>query len=212
MGANSEFSRWLRFAKEGVMVMRSIWVGFVVLCLVCGFKTSTSLAQAVYGSIFGTVTDPQGAEVTGAKVTVTSVTKNTTEETTTNESGNYSVTHLIPDTYKIRIEAPGFKATDIPIVQVSADTGAHVDTTLQVGALTHSVEVTDELPQLNTDRDDVAIEFNERYVENLPILNRNFTSFYLLSPGTQKLVRWSHAATENPTGSQQTFGNGQHSH
>ena len=66
------------------------------------------------------------------------------------------------------------------------------------------------LPQLKTDRADVAIEFNQKYVEDLPIMNRNFTSFELLSPGTQKMVGWSHAATENPQGSQQIFVNGQH--
>src|SRR5258706_12702002 len=192
------------------MVRRSIWATLAVFCLVCGLKTSTTLAQAVYGSVLGTVTDPQGKAVAGAKVTVTSTTKGTTDETTTNESGNYTVTHLIPETYKIRIEAPGFKATDIPIVQVSADTGSHVDATLQVGDVAQSVEVTGEVPQLKTDRSDVAIEFNEKYVEDLPILNRNFTSFELLSPGTQKLVGWSHAATENPQGSQQIFVDGQH--
>src|SRR6266849_265331 len=210
MGANSEFSRWLRFSKEGVMVRRSIWVGLAVLCLVCGLKTSTTFAQAVYGSILGTVTDPQGGAVSGAKVTVTSLTKSTTEETTTNESGNYSVTHLIPDTYKIRIEGPGFKATDIPSVQVSADSAAHVDATMQVGAVTQSVEVTGEIPQLKTDRADVDVEFSQKYVEDLPVLNRNFTNFELLSPGTQKLVGWSHAATENPQGGGQIFVNGQH--
>src|SRR6266404_7739616 len=192
------------------MVRRSIWATLAVFCLVCGLETSTTLAQAVYGSILGTVTDPQGKAVAGAKVTVTSTTKGTTDETTTNESGNYTVTHLIPDTYKIRIEAPGFKATDIPSVQVSADTGARVDATLQVGEVTQSVEVTSEIPQLKTDRADVAISFNEKYVEDLPILNRNFTNFELLSPGTQKLVGWSHAATENPQGAQQIFVNGQH--
>ncbi len=138
------------------MVRRSIWVGFFVLSLACGFKTSTSLAQAVYGSILGTVTDPQGSSVAGAKVTVTSLTKGTAEETTTNESGNYSVTHLIPDTYKVRIEANGFKALDIPSIQISADTGSRVDATMQVGAVTQSVEVTDDLPQLKTDRADVS--------------------------------------------------------
>src|SRR5581483_8990572 len=69
---------------------------------------------------------------------------------------------------------------------------------------------TAEVPQLKTDRSDVSIIFNEKYVEELPILNRNFTNFELLSPGTQKLVGWSHAATENPQGSQQIFVNGQH--
>src|SRR5712672_977536 len=192
------------------MVRRSIWVGLVVVCLMCGFKTSTTLAQAVYGSILGTVTDPQGGAVSGAKVTVTSVTKSTVVETTTNESGNYTVTHLIPDTYKIRIEAPGFKATDIPSVQVSADTSAHVDATMQVGEVTQTVEVTGEIPQLQTDRADVDIQFNQKYVEDLPILNRNFTNFELLSPGTQKLPGFSHAATENPQGGGQIQVNGQH--
>src|SRR5260370_3703038 len=96
------------------MVRRSIWATLVVLCLVCGLRTSTTLAQAVYGSILGTVTDPQCSAVTGAKVTVTSTAKGTTDETTTNESGNYTVTHLIPDTYKIRIKRQASKLRTFP--------------------------------------------------------------------------------------------------
>ena len=192
------------------MVRRSIWVGIALLSLVLSWNAPMATGQAVYGSIIGTVTDPQGGAVAGAKVVVTSVTKATTFEATTNESGNYSVTHLIPDTYKIHIEATGFKAVDIPNVAVSADTAQRVDAGVQVGDVTQSVEVTSEIPQLKTDRADVAITFNEKYVEDLPILNRNFTNFVLLSPGTQKLLSFSHAATENPQGSQQIFVNGQH--
>lgn len=182
----------------------------LLLCLVLGAFATTSRGQAVYGSIIGTVTDPQGNAVAGAKVTVTSVTKGTSEEATTNQDGNYTVTHLIPDTYRIKIEANGFKVYNVPSIQVSADTAAHVDASLEVGSVTQSVEVTAEVPQLKTDRSDVSITFNEKYVEELPILNRNFTNFELLSPGTQKLVGWSHAATENPQGGQQIFVNGQH--
>src|SRR6266404_8124272 len=192
------------------MVRRSIWVGLAVLCLFGGLKTSTTLAQAVYGSILGTVTDPQGGAVSGAKVTVTSVTKSTVVETTTNESGNYTVTHLIPDVYKVHIEAQGFKTTDIPSVQVSADTSAHVDASMQVGEVTQSVEVTGEIPQLQTDRADVDVQFSQKYIQDLPVLNRNFTSFELLSPGTQKLPGFNHAATENPQGGGQINVNGQH--
>src|SRR5215472_8804275 len=114
----------------------------LVLCLALGFTASTSLGQAVFGSIIGTVTDPQGNAVAGAKVTVTSVTKSFTYDTTTNESGNYSVTHLIPDTYKIHVEATGFKSYDVPSITVTADSSAKVDATLQVGAITQTVEVT----------------------------------------------------------------------
>ncbi|MGC2673393.1 MAG: TonB-dependent receptor [Candidatus Acidiferrum sp.] len=190
---------------------RQAVVGWVlVLCLALGFGVSTALGQAVFGSIIGTVTDPQGNAVVGAKVKVTSVTKSFTYDTITNESGNYSVTHLIPDTYKIHIEAAGFKAYDVPSVVVSADTAASVPAELQLGAVSQTVEVTSAVPQLQTDRADVDVQFNQQYIQDLPVLNRNFTNFELLSPGTQKLVGWSHAATENPQGGGQIFVNGQH--
>ncbi|OLD81690.1 MAG: hypothetical protein AUF67_07090 [Acidobacteria bacterium 13_1_20CM_58_21] len=184
------------------------WI--LVLCLALGFGASTSLGQAVYGSIIGTVTDQQGNAVAGAKVTVTSVTKNTSEETTTNDSGNFSVIHLIPDTYKVKIEAAGFKVNDVASVLVQVDTTARVDAQLQVGAVTQTVEVTGEVPQLKTDRADVSLDFSSDYVEKLPLVNRNFQSLLLDAPGSQQLVGWSHAATENPQGSQQTFVQGQH--
>src|SRR5258708_35229563 len=103
----------------------------LVLCLALGFGASTSFGQAVFGSIIGTVTDPQGNAVAGAKVTVTSVTKNTSEETTTNDSGNFSVIHLIPDTYKVKIEAAGFKANDVASVLSTVDRTACVGATLR---------------------------------------------------------------------------------
>ena len=62
------------------------------------------------------------------------------------------------------------------------------------------MEVTGEPPQLQTDKSDIAIQFNKTYVQDLPTLNRNFTQFELMSPGTQKLTGWSHANTENPQG------------
>ena len=189
---------------------RSAWVAIATISLLCTLWVPVAIAQAVYGSILGTVTDPSGAAVNGAKVTVTSQTKNVSVTDTTNESGNYSVTHLIPDVYTIRIEGTGFKTLEYKDIQVSADAGSRVDGQFQVGSASEQVEVTAEAPQLKTDRADVSIEFSAQAVENAPILNRNFTSFELLSPGTQKLVGWSHAATENPQGGQQIFVNGQH--
>src|SRR5258708_6409557 len=185
-------------------------VGWIlVLCLALGFGASTSLGQAVYGSLVGTVTDPQGNAVAGAKVTVANIAKGTTEETTTNESGNYSVTHLIPDSYRIRVEAPGFKAYDIVSVRVDADTTVRADAALQVGTVAQSVEVTGEIPQLQTDRSDVATIFSAQQVESIPIFNRNFTTLQLLAPGAQ-LQGWGHAASENPQASRQILTNGQH--
>ena len=192
------------------MRSRALFGCFAVFCLVLALSAPNSSAQAVFGSVIGTVTDGQGNAVAGAKVTVTSVGKETVFETTTNDSGNFSVTHLIPDSYKVHIEATGFKSYDIPSVAVSADSAVTLDAPLQVGSVSQSIEVTGEIPQLKTDRADVDIQFSEKYVQDLPVLNRNFTSFELLSPGTQKLPGFNHAATENPQGGGQIQVNGQH--
>jgi Carboxypeptidase regulatory-like domain/TonB dependent receptor len=169
-----------------------------------------SSGQAVFGSVIGTVTDAQGNAVVGAKITVTSISKTTAYEAASNESGNYSVTHLIPDNYKVHIEATGFKAYDVASVAVTADSSVTLNSTLQVGEVSQTIEVTGDIPQLKTDRADVDIEFNQQYVSDLPILDRNFTNFELLSPGTQKLPGFNHAATENPQGGGQIQVNGQH--
>jgi Carboxypeptidase regulatory-like domain len=192
------------------MRSRALLGCFAVFCLVLAMSAPNSSAQAVFGSVLGTVTDGQGNAVAGAKITVTSIGKSTVYETTSNDSGNFTVTHLIPDSYKVHIEATGFKSYDIPSVAVSADSSVNVDAPLQVGSVSQSIEVTGEIPQLKTDRADVDIEFSQKYVEDLPVLNRNFTNFELLSPGTQKLPGFSHAATENPQGGGQIQVNGQH--
>ena len=188
---------------------RSLWAAVATLSLVCSLWVPSAFGQAVYGSILGTVTDPTGAAVNNAKVTATSQTKNVSTEVTSNESGNYSVTHLIPDVYTVRIEAQGFKIIEFKDIQVSADTGSRVDGQFQVGGSSETVEVTSEAPQLKTDRADVSVEFSGKQLAELPIFNRNFQSLELLTPGTQ-VINWSHAATENPQGSKQIFVNGQH--
>ena len=88
---------------------RSVLAAVVALLLLSGLWTLKLSGQAVFGSIIGTVTDPSGAAVPNAKITVLNQRKGTSDQATTNESGNYTVTHLIPDVYEVRIEAPGFK-------------------------------------------------------------------------------------------------------
>jgi hypothetical protein len=185
-------------------------VGFAALLGAFILNVPGARGQAVYGSIVGTVTDPQGTVVPGAKVTITNLAKGTVQEATTNESGNYTVSHLIPDEYKVRVEAQGFKAYDVPSLTVSADASARLDAQLEVGAVTQSIEVSGEVPQLQTEKSDVNTTFTSRTVESLPIYNRNFTSLQLLSPGNQRMNGWNHAASENPQGSGQIMTQGQH--
>ena len=185
-----------------------------VTCVLClafvVFAPTAGLSQAVYGGIFGTVTDPTGAAVPGAKVTITSVERGSATEATTNAAGNYTVTRLIPGLYNIRAEASGFKAHEVTDIDVFADVNNHVDMELQVGSVAETVTVTaEDIPLLKTDRADVALVLTDKMLRQLPAFDRNFTSFVLLMPGTAKL-HWQHASSENPQGSIQTMVNGQH--
>jgi hypothetical protein len=141
-------------------------------------------AQAVYGGIFGTVTDKSGAVVPNVAITVTDISKGTTVTATTNESGLYRLQHLIPDTYKVEAESAGYSKSVVASVIVYADTAPQVDLQLTVGAVSNSVEVTSEGQLLETDRAEVSTILDDRAVESLPNFNRNFTAFELLTPGT----------------------------
>ncbi|HKQ52488.1 MAG TPA: carboxypeptidase-like regulatory domain-containing protein, partial [Pyrinomonadaceae bacterium] len=168
-------------------------------------------AQAVYGSIIGTVSDPQGAAVVGATVTITDLAKNTSRTVPTNEDGNYSATNLIPGRYQVSVEQQGYKISTQE-VDVKVDVAARADFALEVGNVSETVTVSAEAVELSlkTDRADVATNFSQRQVQELPTFDRNFTRFLLLTPGTQQLPGWQHAASENPQGSTQIMVNGQH--
>ncbi len=204
--------RSLRFQPQvSVILLRQKLPLLVLTLLLIGGLSYSTYAQAVYGSISGTITDPQGAAVTKATVTVTDLAKNVSSSTTTNDSGFFEVTHLIPGTYQLKIEQQGYK-TAIQEVVVKADVVTAADVRLEVGTVTETVTVSGEAIDisLKTDKTDVATTFNQRQVQELPTFDRNFTRFVLLSPGTQQLPGWNHAASENPQGSLQTFVNGQH--
>ena len=82
----------------------------LLLAAICLFLISTtSYGQAVYGSIFGTVTDPTGAVVPNAAVTVTNVAKGTASGEVSNGSGEFTADHLIPDIYDVKVTASGFQ-------------------------------------------------------------------------------------------------------
>jgi hypothetical protein len=178
------------------------------LLIVAGLS-SDARAQAVYGSIAGTVTDVNGAAVSNATVTITSIERKTSDTVQTNDSGLFVRERLLPGRYEVKISATSFKETVIPELTVNVDTQTKADVTLQPGQLAETVTVSaGEGQLLKTDRADVATTFEARQVTDLPILDRNFTKLILLTPGATQ-QQWQHAASENPQGSTQTLVNGQ---
>ena len=161
----------------------------------------------MYGNVVGTVVDPSGAAVPNAKVIISDTSRAVTFSTTTNESGFFTQRFLIAGTYQVRVEASSFRAY-VQDVSVSVDQETSLDIKLQVGDLNETVEVTAGTPLLKTERSDVATTFSEKTVASLPILNRRFTAFELLTPGVQATTSQT-ASSEDPQGSYRKVVNGQ---
>ena len=173
-------------------------------------SAAPSWSQAVYGTIVGTVADSSGAAVPNAKVTITDMGRDVTQTTTTNESGNFTQRFLIVGKYRVRVEAGGFKAYVQDNIPVSVDTEIKVECRLQIGEMNQTVEVTSEAGILKTERSDVATTYTERTVTELPVLNRRFTNFQLMTPGVVSFpTSVTAASAENPQGSYRMLVNGQ---
>ncbi len=189
--------------------MRKLAVSLIVLLgIVLLYRAPAAHAQAVYGSVYGAVTDSSGAAVVGATVTVTDTNKGTSMSVQTNGSGEFTAQHLIPDTYDVKVDMAGYEGFESRGIRVSADTSTQMNAELKLGGTNQTVVVNGGTTVLKTDRADVATVLSEKQTTNLPNLNRNLTSFELLIPGSQQLG-WSHASDENPQGSQQIMINGQ---
>jgi outer membrane receptor protein involved in Fe transport len=198
--------RHTRGGRKGAGLARA---GALLIAIAGLCPPMAAQAQAVYGSIAGTVNDSQGAGVPGATVTVTSIDRKTTDTVVSDASGHYIKDRLLPGTYEVKAELSGFKQAVVPKVVVSVDTQTPLNFALEVGGVSEVIEVTGGSPLLKTDRADVSTTFHNKEITELPILDRNFTKFVLLTPGTQRLS-WNHATSENPQGSIQTMVNGQH--
>jgi Carboxypeptidase regulatory-like domain/TonB dependent receptor len=181
---------------------------FTIFALSLTYLTQQTSAQAVYGSVSGTVTDGSGSVVAGVTVTITSVERKTVDTVTTNSDGYYQKDRLLPGSYTVRLEKQGFKVGITNDVTVNVDTQTKNDIQLETGQVTETVNIEGDSQLLKTDRADVATTFETRQINDLPILDRNFTKLILLTPGTVQ-QQWGHAASENPQGSTQTSVNGQ---
>ncbi len=173
------------------------------------FLPCNAFGQAVYGAIYGTVTDATGALIPNAPVVVTDTSKGITVTVNANESGEFRVDHLIPDAYSLSVDQPGFKKYEQNNIQVNADSSDNVAVVLSIGTAGEVVTVNaDTVPQLKTDRADVAVTYSAQDLETLPIPDHNFANLQLLLPGAVQLG-WAHAASENPQGSKQIQIDGQ---
>lgn len=163
------------------------------LLFVCLVFTGLVHAQGIgaSGDIRGTVTDPSGAIVAGATVTVTDVAKGTKHTATTDPTGEYHVFGLLPANYNVTINKPGFQPEIAKGVVVTIGQTANLDFHLKISQVSESVEVTTEVPVVETERGGQANVINQQFITDLPINRRDYLSFTLLAPAVSDSTRLS---------------------
>ncbi|MGH9874473.1 MAG: carboxypeptidase regulatory-like domain-containing protein, partial [Pyrinomonadaceae bacterium] len=170
-----------------ILCSKSVFALLAVLLL-----SSVSYAQAGRSTVRGTVKDQQGNLVAGAAVTLVNADRNFSRTQTTTQDGTYVFTEVPPGTYKLEVEAQGFKKMSVSAVKAQVDSSVDEDVALEVGTVSEVVNVTASGDAtLNTADATLGNTFNEQQIANLPLNARNVVGLLSLQPGVVP-------ATDNP--------------
>ncbi|HEU5452698.1 MAG TPA: carboxypeptidase regulatory-like domain-containing protein [Terriglobales bacterium] len=163
--------------------MKKVWV---VLVSILGLALCAAAQQ---GSISGTVKDPSGAVIAGASVSAVNVNTGAKFDTTSNDAGIYTLPVLPVGSYEITVSHSGFGTLVQKEVQVTVGSSRDLGFALTVASQQEKVEVTGEVPVVETTRTSVASTVDSRAVSELPTNGRNFMDFVQLTPGVTRDVR-----------------------
>src|ERR1700722_20385575 len=154
------------------------------VCLFLACAAGAVLAQDISGTIQGSILDPSNAPVPHAKVSIRNVERNQIVRTiTTDGGGNYSAPLIPIGNYSIRVEAPGFKAEDRTGIVLNVSDDLKINITLQVGAITETVEVRSQAGQVELGTAANATTIEGVQVRELTLSTRNYEQLVALMPG-----------------------------
>jgi hypothetical protein len=150
---------------------------------VVAWSAPHATAQAVTGTILGTVTDQTGAVVAGAKVTLVNEGTGRTREVVTDANGEYTAPSLATGRYTVTAEMAGFKTVALSNIELGVDQRVRMDLHLEVGALTESVQIEATTPLVQTSSSELGTTVQEEQIKTLPLNGRNFVSLTRTVPG-----------------------------
>ena len=158
-------------------------------------------AQAVNGTIVGTVTDSTGAVIPAASVSITDVGTNTSRSIATDANGYYAFPNLPPGRYNVRVEKTGFATVQRSDVPLLVNSTIRVDLALQPGQVSETINVASTMPLLQTDTAKTGATFSAAHTTQLPLgNNRNFQNLMNLVPGASP-SELNHSRFFNPQNS-----------
>ena len=158
---------------------RSLLLFVVMFLLMATF----SPAQTFRGTILGSVTDTSGAVIPGTTVKVRNVDTGLERVTQTSADGSYNVPELPIGTYNVTCSQTGFETALTKGVVVNVAAESRVDVVLKPGQVSQQVEVTGEVPQVDTTSDTLGGILTSKTIESIPVNGRDYTKLIYTNPG-----------------------------
>ena len=156
-------------------VLRAGLISRLLLGCTLILSVSHCMAQVDTGTVLGTVKDQQGAVIPDARITITNLGTGSDIVTMTRSDGTYIVTPLKIGTYRVSIAVAGFKKEQSAPFDLNIQQQAVMDFTLQTGATTETVQVTAQVPLLQTQNATVGQVIGGHVVESMPLNGRDWT-------------------------------------
>jgi hypothetical protein len=153
------------------------------LLLLAAFGLASTAFGQANSQLNGTITDNSGASVAAADVTVVNTATGNERKVSTSEAGSYSIPFLTPGTYTITVSKQGFRQVKRENLVLEVNQVARVDFTLEVGAVTETVNVSAAAPLLESDNSAIGQVIETKAIEDLPLNGRNFVQLAILGPG-----------------------------
>jgi hypothetical protein len=144
-------------------------------------------AQVAGGALSGTITDPSGAGIPQAQITIKNVATGVERDISTNENGFYSAPNLLPGEYQVTVTAKGFNAEVKSGFTINVGARQVFDLAMQIGTVTHKVEVTAEAPAIQLASSDISATVNATTVRELPLNGRSWTDLAALQAGVETI-------------------------
>ena len=131
-----------------------------------------SWAQSYYGGVRGTVLDGSGKSIGDAKVTLVDEAGGAQRAAIAAAEG-FSFSQVVPATYTVVAEAPGFKKIERKHVTVATQEIVALDLKMEIGSVSESVQVTEEVPLVETSNASQGQVLDRQQLVDLPNLGRN---------------------------------------
>ena len=145
----------------------------------------TPLIAQSAGAIVGRVNDSTGAAVPRASVSATNTGTGIARNAVTNGAGSYAFAELPPSTYDLRVQLSGFADAERKGLVLNTASTLTIDITLGLAGVIEVVQVTGDAPLVEKSRSEVSGSLRLAEVQNLPMLNRDFTGLVTLVPGAR---------------------------